>query len=126
MASAPTRAYGNRAVFNHFQIMTLGDGEDTVHIARHAQELYEADRFRPRRDRGFDTGNVDIAGRKVTIDKNRSRAYPLHGVHSRHVSLCRHDHFITRSDTHLQIGKVESRHAGADADTVTIFAQELS
>src|SRR5690606_32785592 len=63
-----------RAVLDDLQAMTLGYGEDRVHLRGSAVEVHREDRLRARRDRGLYQARVDVEGAFVDVDEDRRGA----------------------------------------------------
>lgn len=107
---------GERAVFEHEQVVLLGDGDQARHVDRDAEVVHHGDGLGGGRDRGFDRVDVDVAGVRFGIDEDRAGAGQLDGMGGGDVGLRRDDDFIAGAVAEGEVDQVHAGGAGGDAD----------
>src|SRR5690606_32810756 len=107
-----------RAVLDDLQAMTLGYGEDRVHLRGSAVEVHREDRLRARRDRGLDQARVDVEGALVDVDEDRRGADVAYRLGGGEEAEGGGDDLVAWADAEGSEGDDEGVGAAVDADGV--------
>ena len=93
-------------IFYHWEVMTLGDLHNGVHVTRHAHLVYGHDGTCPGCDRCFDERGIDVIRRGINVDKNRYRTAVADGIGGRNERMADGDDFVPRLHAYNQEGKM--------------------
>ena len=113
------RAERMRRVFDHPQVVPLGDLHDGRHVARLAGKMHRDDGFGARRDRRLYPLRIDVQRVGLHVDEDRRRPDVHDDVDGRGKREGRGDHLVTGSDTDGKECQVERRRARVQADRVS-------
>ena len=98
VATPPLRAQHERRILDHAQAAAPRERVQRVHVDERAGPVRRHDRFRARRDRRFDLGEVDVARDEVAVDEHRRRADLDDHVEDGEEALRRGDHLVAGTD----------------------------
>ena len=76
----PPWAWGD--VLDHGQAVSVGDGQDGLHVATHAAEVHRHDRAGARGDGGLDSRRCDVVGLGIDVGKDWNEARIQDGRHA--------------------------------------------
>ena len=102
IAEAYLTANGTGRIFDHWQMITLGDLHNGLHVTRHAHLVYWHDGTRPGCDGCFDERGIDVISRGINVHKNRLRATVADGIGGRNERMADGDDFVSRLHAHNQ------------------------
>jgi len=121
VAALASLVFGTKAlggVFDHDQIVAVGDRVDLVHVGRLPVQADRHDGLGARGDGGLDLGGVDVAGVRLDIHENRLGAEQHNYFCSRDKGERRGDHLITGLDAHGHQADQQGFGAAGHGDAV--------
>ncbi len=98
-------------VFDHDQVVTLGDGHERVHIDRQSGEVDRNDGACPGRHSGLDRAGIDIERSLLKVREDRRGVCLDDRRGRRDECVGRDDHFVTRFDAGGKQGDTECHSA---------------
>ena len=112
------RALGLGIVFDHFQSMAAGDGQDGIHVGRLSVKMHRDNRPGPGRDGGCNPFGVEVKGVWVGFHRHWHGARIRNREPGSDVGVRRHDDFITRANTISAQDQMQCFQSVADANAV--------
>ncbi len=95
-AAGERRAVGLAGILDHDEAMAPGDLPDPVHVGHQPEQVYDADRLRPRGDRGLDRPGVDEVRPGLDVDEDRAGAGEQDRVRGGGEGVADGDHLVAR------------------------------
>ena len=109
---------GMGGIFNHDQLVPLGDGHDGVHVRDLAGHVHRHDGAGARRDGGFDGLGVEVEGFQVNVREHRHGVGLDHRRRGGEERVRRHDHLVLGLDAGGHQGDTQRDGAVDHADAV--------